>query len=166
MVLADRDHQGNVGVERASDQMGQALAIALALAEAIDDDEIGTMREGVRDPHPRILQPREIETAAARGRIEILREQKRLAAVKQHRRQARIRALAGLNHADDATATRIQIRREAAQDRVGVLMRLVDEGGEVALRIEHGPPPFDGRGLGPRRFRRGPGFPIRPPAGR
>jgi len=75
--------------------------------------------------------------------------------------------LAGLNHADDAKATRIQIRREAAQDRVGVLMRLVDEGGEVALRIEHGPPPFPSHmKKGPRRFRRGPGYRIRPPAGR
>ena len=51
-------------------------------------------------------------------------------------------ALARLHHADDAMAADHQIGGETAQDGVGVLMLLVDEGGEVALRIKHGPPPF------------------------
>jgi len=72
--------------------------------------------------------------------------------------------LAGLHHAHDATTAPDQIRREAAQDGVGVLMRFIDQGGEVALRIEHGPPPFLGNETGPRRFRRGPGLWITPRA--
>ena len=102
-----------------------------------------------------------------RGRIEILREQELFAAVKQDGGQAGIGALAGLHHADDAMAPSDQIGGETAQDGVGVLMRRVDEGGEVALRIEHGPPPSSCQEIrGPRRFRRDPGCRIRPRAGR
>lgn len=61
MVLADRDHHRNIGIERALDQVEQALATALALAEAVDDDEIGAVRQRVRDPLARVLQPRKVE---------------------------------------------------------------------------------------------------------
>ena len=42
----------------------------------------------------------------------------------------------GLRHTDDTRAARSQIRRELAQDRIGVLMRLVHEGGEIVAGIE------------------------------
>jgi hypothetical protein len=50
--------------------------------------------------------------------------------------------LAGLHHADRAKAAGIEVRRESAQDRVGILIPFIHKGGEVALGIEHGPPPF------------------------
>ena len=46
--------------------------------------------------------------------------------------------MTGLHQADGAEAARIQVRREAAQDRVGVLIRLINEGGEIAASVEHG----------------------------
>src|SRR5262249_36354377 len=48
-----------------------------------------------------------------------------------------IGALSGLHHADSAKASRVRVRREVAQDRVGVLMLVIDKGGEVALGVEH-----------------------------
>ena len=49
-VCRDGDHHGNVGIERALDQIGKALALALALAEAVDDHEVGAARRSRRRP--------------------------------------------------------------------------------------------------------------------
>ena len=63
----------------------------------------------------------------------------------EHRRKAGIGALAGLDHADRAIAVRIQVCRKIAQDRVGILIGLIDQSGEVALGIKHDRPfPVDG----------------------
>src|SRR5262249_49884348 len=47
MVAGDRNHQGNAGIARAFDQVSEALAVALPLAEAVDDDDVGTRLQGV-----------------------------------------------------------------------------------------------------------------------
>ena len=78
--------------------------------------------------------------AATRAGVEILRHQYRFSAVDQHSRQAGVGALAGLHHADGAKAMRIQIACKVAQHRVGVFMVVIDQGGKVALGVEHDTP--------------------------
>jgi len=46
--------------------------------------------------------------------------------------------LTRLHHADDANAAHLQVTREVAQDRVRILMLIVDESSEVALSVKHG----------------------------
>ena len=61
----DCDHHGNIGTERAFDQVGEALAVALPLSEAVDDEEVGAGAKRLGDPRSRILKPRKIKPAAA-----------------------------------------------------------------------------------------------------
>jgi hypothetical protein len=77
--------------------------------------------------------------------------------VNEHRRKAGVGALAGLYHADRTTAVRNKVCRKIAQDRVGILIGLIDQSGEVALGIKHDRPfPVDGDwnrgGVAPRPF--------------
>ena len=128
-----------IGIESPLDEVAQALAVPLPLAEAVDDDEVGAPSHCFGDTLAGVLQPRDVEPAAAGSGIEILRQQQFLAAVKQYSRQAGVGALACLHHADDAEAPSVQIGGKAAQDRVRILVRAVDKGGKVALGIEPDP---------------------------
>ncbi|MGW1423325.1 hypothetical protein ACWAT4_24770 [Bradyrhizobium manausense] len=53
-----------------------------------------------------------------------------------------MRAIAGARGdqamCENAASSVARARREIAQDCVGVVMRRIDEGAEIALRIEHG----------------------------
>ena len=42
MLARYRDHHRNVGAERAFDQVGETLAVALPLSEAVDDEEVAS----------------------------------------------------------------------------------------------------------------------------
>ena len=74
-MASDRDHHGNVGIERFFNEMGEAFAVLLTLAEAVDDDEIGAGLDRVRNPRARTLEPADVEAAALCVRIEIPRQQ-------------------------------------------------------------------------------------------
>jgi len=65
MLARDGDHDGNVRIECAFDQVGEALAVALPLSEAVDDEEVGAGAKRLGDPRSRILKPRKIKPAAA-----------------------------------------------------------------------------------------------------
>src|SRR5262249_14379519 len=56
-TVRDRDHDGNVGLQRALDQIGQAFSLTLPLAEAVDDQEVGSRVERVRDASACVLEP-------------------------------------------------------------------------------------------------------------
>src|SRR5262249_38980400 len=49
-LLRDRDDDGNVGTQCALDQEGEPLAVALALAEAVDDQKVGASLQRIGDP--------------------------------------------------------------------------------------------------------------------
>ena len=46
--------------------------------------------------------------------------------------------MAELHHPDRAIAACVQVGGEVAQDFVGVLILLIDQGCKVALRVKHG----------------------------
>ena len=84
----------------------------------------------------------DVQPAAGGAGSEILEQLQFLAGVNQHRRQfRRIGAVvACLHQPDRAIAAAVQIGSEFAQDLVGILVPLVDHGGEVALRVKHHAP--------------------------
>jgi hypothetical protein len=45
--------------------------------------------------------------------------------------------MAQLNQPDRPIATAVQVGGEVAQDSIGVLIAFIDEGGKIALRVEH-----------------------------
>ena len=57
----------------------------------------------------------------------------------------------GLHQAHGPKAACIQIVGEAAQHRIGILIRIIDKGGEIALSVEHGLPHYLPKERGPRR---------------
>src|SRR5215472_4721840 len=59
-LLRDSDDDGNVGAESALDQEGKPLAVALALAEAVDDQKVGAGIERLANPRTDVLQPAHI----------------------------------------------------------------------------------------------------------
>jgi len=63
--------------ERAFDQVAETLAVAFPLAEAVDDEKVGTGLERLGDTGARVLKPCEVEPAAARASVEILRRRRR-----------------------------------------------------------------------------------------
>jgi hypothetical protein len=78
------DDHGNVRVERTLDRKAQAFAVALPLAEAIDDKEIGAACERVGDAGARCLKPRQIELAAGGAWARRLGQRQHLAVMDQH----------------------------------------------------------------------------------
>jgi hypothetical protein len=62
-----RDHHRNISVERAFDQIGETLAIALPLSEAVDDEKVGTGCERVGDTGARVLKPCELLAQASKS---------------------------------------------------------------------------------------------------
>src|SRR6185312_3982491 len=50
MVAWHRDHDRNIGAERALDQMDEALALALLPAKTVDDQDVRTFVEDSCDP--------------------------------------------------------------------------------------------------------------------
>ena len=132
-MVSDCNQDGNVSVQGALNQIGQASSITLALAEPVYDHEICAGLDRISNPGARALESIEVKPAAFCAGVEILGQQQLFTAVNQLRRQARIGALTGLYHADSTKASLIQVRREGAQDGVGVLMLVIDKGGQVAL---------------------------------
>jgi hypothetical protein len=51
-VARHRDHDGNIGTQRALDQIGQTFALALLTAEPVDDEDVGALRQNrtLRNP--------------------------------------------------------------------------------------------------------------------
>jgi len=45
--------------------------------------------------------------------------------------------MAQLNQPDRPIAAAIQVGGEVAQDSIGVVIAFIDEGGKIALRVEH-----------------------------
>lgn len=121
------------------DQIAQTFAVAFALAKSIDDQKIGSGIERVGDPGACVLQPADIQPAAAGIGVEILRQQQFFSAMNQHGGEAGVGALPGLYHSDDAKASRVHVGREIAQDRIGIVNIIVEKGSEVASVIKHGP---------------------------
>src|SRR5665213_370425 len=64
----DRDHHGNIGTQRPFDHAKQSLAVALALAEPVDDHEVRARLHRAGYPWCRVLQPVEVKLAAASRR--------------------------------------------------------------------------------------------------
>ena len=158
------------------------LPSLLALAEAVDDDEIGAGCDRTGDAFARVLQPADVEVGSPLHRDRNpapagasrrcgpapptgwSRALPRPAPCRPHERPRAFRSAAKL-----------------AQDRIGVLMLVIDQGREIALGIEHGAPPpahdpkvcsgFPKRlcakqqGAGMRREPRSPSFIIRPSGG-
>src|SRR5215475_10163746 len=70
-IIRDGDDHGNVGVKCAFDQKSKTLAVALALAESVDNQEVSTPVQRLGDPGAYVLEPSDIKPAAGGGRVEI-----------------------------------------------------------------------------------------------
>ncbi len=136
-MARDRDHHGRTGFKRAFNQVAQAFAVALSLAKAVDDQEIGAGIERIGDCAPAFRnRPISSRQPLALGSKSCASNSVSPLWISTGR-QAGVGALSGLYHPDNAKALRIQLRCETAQNRVGILMVVIDEGREVAFSIEH-----------------------------
>ncbi len=134
-----RDDHRDVARERALNQISEPLALALLLAEPVDDDEIGALVDGVGNLRARIEQLSNIELAALGTGTEILKQPHLRTGMQHDRGQLRHVefAMPELHQSDGANALLAQIRREGAQHRIGILILVIDQRSQIASGVEH-----------------------------
>ena len=137
-MAGHRDHDRNVRLECVCHEIAKALALGFLSAEPVDDYDIGALIDRARNTLPSVKEATYIQPASFRVCTQVLKQGQFLAGMDEPRRRRGFKAAtAELDQSNSEIAVCVEVGREVAQNPVGILILLVDQGSKVALRIEH-----------------------------